>query len=215
MGNRAIIKGKGQDLGVYVHWNGGIDSVTAFLEYCKLKRYRSPEVDTYGVARLCQVIGNFFGGSGSVGVEKINKNISPEYVSKLWLDNGIYEVENWKIKAHWNPDLVTSERHEGYDLKEMLLKIDGSMPEDEQLGEDFILAEIIDSRSLKLGDKVYLPMFDGRYDVYTVVGIGEEEELCSANVAGLPYVDLYDNRGDYSKNINNYIRDEKIRKVGK
>ena len=58
-------------------------------------------------------------------------------------------------------------------------------------------------------------MFDGRYDVYTVVGIGEEEELCSANVAGLPYVDLYDNRGDYSKNINNYIRDEKIRKVGK
>lgn len=103
MGNRAIIKGKGQDLGVYVHWNGGIDSVTAFLEYCKLKRYRSPEVDTYGVARLCQVIGNFFGGSGSVGVEKINKNISPEYVSELWLDNGIYEVENWKIKAPLEP----------------------------------------------------------------------------------------------------------------
>ena len=53
MGNRAIIKGKGQNLGVYVHWNGGIDSVTAFLEYCKLKGYRSPDTDTYGVARLC------------------------------------------------------------------------------------------------------------------------------------------------------------------
>lgn len=60
MGNRAIIKGKNQALGVYVHWNGGYDSVNAFCTYCKLKGYRSPETDTYGIARLAQVIGNFF-----------------------------------------------------------------------------------------------------------------------------------------------------------
>lgn len=37
MGNRAIIKGKNQALGVYVHWNGGYDLVNAFCIYCKLK----------------------------------------------------------------------------------------------------------------------------------------------------------------------------------
>lgn len=56
MGNRAIIKGKNQALGVYVHWNGGYDSVNAFCTYCKLKGYRSPETDSYGIARLAQVI---------------------------------------------------------------------------------------------------------------------------------------------------------------
>ena len=40
MENRAIVKPKDQNVGVYLHWNGGIDSVTAFLEYCKLKDYR-------------------------------------------------------------------------------------------------------------------------------------------------------------------------------
>lgn len=71
MGNRAIIKGVGTNIGVYVHWNGGYDSVLAFTQYCKLKGYRSPESDpAYGTARLAQVIGNFFGGSCSVGIEK-------------------------------------------------------------------------------------------------------------------------------------------------
>ena len=41
MGNRAIIKGKNQALGVYVHWNGGYDSVNAFCTYCCLL-YTSP-----------------------------------------------------------------------------------------------------------------------------------------------------------------------------
>lgn len=32
MGNRAIITTKKRDLGVYLHWNGGRDSVGAFLD---------------------------------------------------------------------------------------------------------------------------------------------------------------------------------------
>ena len=59
MGNRAIIKGHGNSLGIYLHWNGGRDSVEAFLAYCKLKGYRSD--DSYSWARLAQVIGNYFG----------------------------------------------------------------------------------------------------------------------------------------------------------
>ena len=63
MGNRAIITTKDKKIGVYLHWNGGLDSVNAFLKYCELKGYRSPDSSNYGFARLCQVIGNYFGSS--------------------------------------------------------------------------------------------------------------------------------------------------------
>lgn len=65
MGNRAVITTR-KDLngiGVYLHWNGGRDSVSAFLTYCKLKGFRPPERDNYGWAYLCTTIGNFFGGA--------------------------------------------------------------------------------------------------------------------------------------------------------
>lgn len=58
-GNRAVITTEDKRIGVYIHWNGGRDSVEAFLKYCELKGYRKPEEDCYGWARLCQVIGNF------------------------------------------------------------------------------------------------------------------------------------------------------------
>lgn len=60
MGNRAVITTeenfeKNSGLGVYLHWNGGRDSVQGFLEYCRLRSFRRPESDDYGWARLCQV----------------------------------------------------------------------------------------------------------------------------------------------------------------
>ena len=39
------------------------ESVETFLAYCDMKNYRPPETDCYGWARMCQVIGNFFGNS--------------------------------------------------------------------------------------------------------------------------------------------------------
>ena len=215
MGNRAIIKGKGSNLGVYVHWNGGYDSVLAFTQYCKLKEYRSPETDDYGVARLCQVIGNFFGGSTSVGVwnMKDETTMTPEIVKDYWLDNGVYEIENWEIVAHWNSDLVTEEYHEGYDLTELLCKIDENMPVKEQLGKDFICAELVPTKDLKVGDKVYIHTYDGKPEIHTVMGIAGEDEWHNGNVSGLPYVDLYDHNGDWSWNTNNYIKTKFARKA--
>ena len=49
MGNRAIITSTKKDLAVYVHWNGGRDSVEAFLTYCKLRGFRAPETDDYRI----------------------------------------------------------------------------------------------------------------------------------------------------------------------
>ena len=220
MGNRAIIKGKGTDMGVYVHWNGGYDSVRAFVEYCKLKGYRSPEVDSYGLARLCQVVGNFFGGTSSVGIVAMpgTKRMSARKMKEYWgLDNGIYELQNWDIVSHWRYDgvLISSEDeyHEGYDLTRMLLKIDECMPISEQLGKDYITADVVPVSELKIGDNVYDRDYTEKVQMYVVSGFGEPDQWCNGHsVAGVPYTDKY---GGTGSNINEYLLGEFVRKVKK
>ena len=130
MGNRAVITSKenfeNNGIGIYLHWNGGRDSVEAFLKYCELKGYRSPTSDNYGWARLCQVIGNFFGGSTSIGIDVVN-NLDCDN----W-DNGVYIIEGWEIvDRKYN----RYEEQMNYKLEDMLMDIDNSMPEGERLGE--------------------------------------------------------------------------------
>lgn len=92
MGNRAVIGFKGQSTGIYLHWNGGEESVRAFLDCAKELGARDPIQDSYGVARLVQVIGNFFGGSMSLGVGNLESLDCNNY------DNGTYIVgEGWEI----------------------------------------------------------------------------------------------------------------------
>ena len=132
MGNRAFITDETRKVGVYLHWNGGRDSVEAFLEYCKRKDCRGFGQDTsYGMARLVQVVTNFFGGTSSVG-------ISPY---PCYDDNGIYIVRGWDIvgRKTWNyeedkeVDFPESwEQHE-YDLEEMIEEIDSMQPEGHRL----------------------------------------------------------------------------------
>lgn len=79
-------------MGVYLHWNGGRDSVQAFLEYCRLRSFRRLENDDYGWARLCQVMGNFLGADGcSLGVDDITRLDQNNY------DNGVYLIKDWRI----------------------------------------------------------------------------------------------------------------------
>ena len=72
MGNRAVISmacegiPKEYSPSIYVHWNGGRNSIECFLQTAKHLKVR-PE-STYGMARLCQIISNFFGGNLSVGM---------------------------------------------------------------------------------------------------------------------------------------------------
>ena len=92
MGNRAIITGtEDKSLGVYLQWNGGIESVYNFIQYAKLKGVRTFNEDSgYCTARLCQIIGNFFRGTLSVGVIT---NCEDQTT-----DNGRYEIgDNWEI----------------------------------------------------------------------------------------------------------------------
>ena len=94
MGNRAIITTepyKPSNVGIYVHWNGGQESVEAFLAVAKDLDVRSPAGDTdYAMARLAQIIANFFGGTLSIGVGKVADMDSG--------DNGIYTIgRDWKL----------------------------------------------------------------------------------------------------------------------
>lgn len=131
MGNRAIIKPADKDIGVYLHWSGGIDSVTAFLKYCELRNFRpfgGSCADGYGIARFCQVVANYFGGDGlSIGIET---GVEETEDWAAGLDNGIYVVEGWDIVRR----VGTSYPSEGYDLLEMLIEIDDAQPESQRIG---------------------------------------------------------------------------------
>lgn len=207
MGNRAVITTKknfeNNGVGVYLHWNGGYDSVSAFLKYCELKGYRSPDGDCYGWARLCQVIGNYFGGTLSLGIDVVDQLDCDNY------DNGTYIIEGWNI--------VGREHYEGaeqnsYDLMEMLVEIDNAQPEKERLG-DFITAAEVPTSDLKIGDVVYMSEYEGSYGKYKVVGFGDGRANGS-DVTGIPYVERYGDavRG-YAWNINNYINTKTVKVV--
>ncbi len=211
MGNRAVITTSKKhlvkacdDIGVYLHWNGGRDSVEAFLTYCKLKGFRSPETDCYGWARLCQVIANFFGADGlSIGIDRCCNLDCDNY------DNGVYVIENWEI--------VDRKYHEGleqksYDLIEMLVEIDKAQPASMQLGEAFLTAPVVPTEQLSVGDYVFINHFGG-IDGHEVVGIGEDRVVNGHNVLGIPYVDLYLNDGVYTENPNNYLFGKEYRAI--
>lgn len=131
MGNRAVITTKGGDrknkLGVYLHWNGGRDSVKAFLKYCDMRGFRYPEDDNYGWARLTQVIANFFGGDLSIGID-----ICDRLDCDNW-DNGVYLIEKWKIVGR--EDFHNGVEQDEYDLLSMLIDIDHHQPKGDQIGE--------------------------------------------------------------------------------
>lgn len=134
MGNRAVITTKqnfeNNGVGVYLHWNGGRDSVDAFLTYCKMQGYHSPETDNYGWASLVNVISNFFSCQGSsVGIDRM------EYLDCDNYDNGVYIIEDWKIVDR---KYMRNKEQNIYWLRDMLLEIDNYMPFRAQLGEERI-----------------------------------------------------------------------------
>ena len=94
MGNRAVLKfiDEQDQPSIYLHWNGGRASVQAFLNVAKEMDFRA---DSYGVARMCQIVGNFFGGNLSLGCNK--EAFDPG-------DNGIYLIKDFEIVGRENFD---------------------------------------------------------------------------------------------------------------
>ena len=132
MGNRAVIttdKFNENNVGIYLHWNGGRDSIEAFLKYCQLRGFRTPETDNYGWARLTQIIANFIGEDLSVGIDKC-KNLDCDNSN-----NGVYLIKDWKITGR---KYQKGTEQKEYKLLEMLLAIDKQQPKADRLGKEKI-----------------------------------------------------------------------------
>lgn len=223
MGNRAVITTRERKVGLYLHWNGGRDTVGPLLRYCELQGYRPPSEDDYGWARLAQVVGNFFGGTLSVGVGAYTTDVRMDPG-----DNGIYVIDGWRIAERLCRDYGPSgnprgtrrmeewEEQRGHGFDEMLRAFDEAMPERLRLGE-FLDSVEVPVGELRVGDEVWLRGVDGFWGSYPVVGFGQPE--CNripvrveapggtARIAypDLPYVARYGCDGDFSWNSNNYV----------
>ena len=170
MGNRAVITDKDRTIALYLHWNGGRDSVEAFAEYCRLKRFRAPGQDTsYAFARLAQVVGNFVGGTLSVGVLPYTDD-----ADMAWLgdDNGVYVLDGWDIAERVYPyDGFTEQRR--HDMRELLRRIDEKQPLTEQLA-GVLDAHEVPTGTLAIGDAVWV--YDCLHSDYTllpVIGVSD------------------------------------------
>lgn len=127
MGNRAVITDVEKNIGIYLHWNGGRDSVEGFLTYCKMRGFR---FDDYGRARFCQIVANFFGGDGlSIGIDLYDRCDTDNW------DNGVYVVDNWEIVERL---YMRNDEQDEYPLYNMLIVIDDKQPEEQKLGTDKI-----------------------------------------------------------------------------
>jgi hypothetical protein len=195
MGNRAVITTDLNGIGIYLHWNGGRDSVEAFLKYCELKGYRSPSCDSYGYARLTQVISNFFGGSLSIGIDLCSRLDCDNG------DNGTYIIKGWEIVDR--KYFKGAEQNE-YSMTEMLQAIDEAQPEKEQL-KDYLTAEDVKTEDLKIGDKVvFINELTGAVEKSTIIGFSTKEYANGHKVLGLPYMNRYGNDNPET-NPNNYF----------
>ena len=192
MGNRAIVAGIDNKEQVYLHWNGGRDSVQAFLRYCELKGYGGFD-DSYGKARFCQVVGNFFGGGLSLGVVSNQTGCD---------DNGVFIVKGWEIVGR--KDFAGCEQDE-YELKRMLLAINKAQPRAEQLPQAVLTGTEIEPSKLKVGQYVWVMDGESTYTKYEVMGIGCKGWCNGIDTDGVPYVNRYANDGRYDLNPNNFI----------
>lgn len=180
----------------------GMVVVILLIKYCELKRYCVPNAAGYGWARLAQVIGNFFGGSVSVGIECIRPGF--EYCS----DNGFYIIDGWEIVDRKNPP---SYEQKVWALSRMLYEIDDSMPKEEQLGHDFLNSKETKTTDINVGDTIlFYDSDECKYITCKVEGLGDGV-VNGSDRTGIPYVGIFGE--NHKNNPNNYIMTETVRKL--
>ena len=123
MGNRAVITIKEKDVpqedwnSLYLHWNGGRDSVEPFLHVAMLYGIRCNNDSSYAIARLSQLIGNTLKGTLSLGVGSY-KCLDTDHG-----DNGVYVVHDWDIVEREHLPFEDFEEQDEYDFDEFVKEI--------------------------------------------------------------------------------------------
>ena len=125
MGNRAVITTKenfeNNGVGIYVHYCGDLESIEAFLTYCKIIGARQPENDDYGWATLSRVIGNYFGDTTGIGINVVNQ------LDTINSDNGTYIIKDWQVvDRYYSEGLKSNITYE--ELIDKLLDVDSCQP---------------------------------------------------------------------------------------
>ena len=204
MGNRAVITTdyRPNSLGLYLHWNGGRDSIEAFLTYCKLHNWNGS--GTAALVKLIHVITNAL-GPDSVELD-MNKRLDCDNG-----DSGVYVIDD-----DWN--IVDRKCFEGaeqrnYDLNEFIRDIDKEMPESERLG-DFLNAEPINPADIKIGDTITFINWRDEIVVKEVIGYGTDRYVNGIQTDGVPYVNLFDSEHP-EDNPNNYLTEDHCREYRK
>lgn len=209
MGNRCIITTQkawcADGSGLYLHWNGGRDSVNAFTTYCRLKGFRSPVRDWgYALARLTQVVSNWFGGSLSVGIVPARCGAGD--------DNGVFFLGNdWKVARHIDGD--TGRNWQGpeqleYDLIEFVHSINDKQPAAEQIDKRILQALLLeDIYPTTYEEKIALCTpgtqiavqddLTNEYKVFEVLGRGEGV-VNGHDVTGIPFYNFRHYGSKYS-----------------
>ena len=208
MGNRAVIINKKDmlengeinpnQLGIYLHWNGGKDSVEAFLKYCELHGYDTP--DNHGWLCLGTVISSFLGVGCSAEINIASHMDLDNY------DNGVYIIDGWKIVGR--KYLHNKEQHY-HNLKDMLESINEKMPVEDKIDSEFFKAKFIARTNIKVGDYVFkFNTLHKLWEKCCVVGFGDGW-VNGYDVTGIPFVDKYNKEdGKMAENINNYLLTE-------
>lgn len=129
MGNRAFIGFENNPINVYVHWNGGVESVKAFCDVAKARGFADPTSDAdYAMARLIGLIHEFFGvtDSNSLGVCTFS-SAEEEKDAITYADNGKYIIgKDWQIIRHYQYS------YDDQKLVELATTLENSSDEDKQ-----------------------------------------------------------------------------------
>lgn len=98
MGNRAVIAFKSEPtIGLYVHWNGGVESVLAFLEATKRRAGEESADAGRAMARLTETVSRYFTDGMSVYVGPVAQLDTDNG------DNGTYWIgDRWNIVKREN-----------------------------------------------------------------------------------------------------------------
>lgn len=99
MGNRAYVVFQGEkenefSPAVYLHWNGGPESIYAFMEEMDRRQIRGRDSLSYQTARFIQMVGEFLHSEfmTSLGVEDAPKSLEDLVSLAYCCDNGLYLV---------------------------------------------------------------------------------------------------------------------------
>lgn len=117
MGNRAVVSFDTSDdnaVGVYLHWNGGPESIEGFLQATRTLMGDRLGDDEYTRARFVQCVGVFLGGNLSFGLGQVGRMDADNGDNGHYIiDSATLTIKDHKhVPSHWTPtrDQAASDR---------------------------------------------------------------------------------------------------------